>query len=66
MAAILLMWPGLLMYTLVPPSYRCFVLSLALIGQAVSEKKENIMVIYMYIAPGWGQTSPSGSNVSDS
>ena len=29
--------------------------NLALIGQAVSF---NIMVIYMYIAPGWGQTSP--------
>ena len=27
------------MYTLVPPSYRCFIENLALIGQAVSEEK---------------------------
>ena len=26
------------MYTLVPPSHRCFISNLALIGQAVSEK----------------------------
>ena len=29
-------------------------------GQAVSEKMFNIMVIYMYIAPGQGQTTPWG------
>ena len=39
MAAILVMLPGLFMYTLVSPSYRCFISNLALIGQAVSEKK---------------------------
>ena len=26
------------MYTLAPPSYRCFITNLALIGQAISEK----------------------------
>ena len=39
MEAILVMRPGLFMYTLVPPSYRCFKSNLALIGQAVSQKK---------------------------
>ena len=38
MAAILVIWPGLFMYTLVPPSYRCFISNLALIGYPVSEK----------------------------
>ena len=33
------MRPGLFMYTLVPPSYRCLISNLALIGQAVSETK---------------------------
>ena len=32
MAAILVMWPGLFINTLVPPSHRCFIY-LALIGQ---------------------------------
>ena len=27
------------MYTLAPPSYRCFISNLALVGQVVSEKK---------------------------
>ena len=38
MAVILVMTPGLFTKTLVPPSYRCFISNLALIGQAVSEK----------------------------
>ena len=37
------------MYTLVPPSYRCFISNLDLIGEAVSEKK---ILMYMYITPG--------------
>ena len=58
MAAILVIWPGLFVYTLVPISYRCFIENLALIGQAVSEKKifncyDNIHVY----CPGVGQTS---------
>ena len=51
------------MYTLVPLFYRCFISNLLLIGRAVSEKKMlclNIMVVYMYIATGWGQTSLRG------
>ena len=41
------------------PSYRCFISNLALTGQAVSEKKTlNIMVIYMYIAPGGVRPAP--------
>ena len=55
MVVILVKTPGLFTNTMVPPSYRCFILNLALIDQAVSEK---IIVIYMYIAPGRGQTSP--------
>ena len=39
MAAILVVYPRLFIYTLVPTSYRCFILNLALISQAVSEKK---------------------------
>ena len=39
MAAILVMWPGPFISTFVPPSYGCSKWSLALIGQAVSEKK---------------------------
>ena len=39
MAAILIMWPGLFINTLVPSSYRCFIYKLALIGQADSEEK---------------------------
>ena len=39
MAAILVMRPGLFMYTLVLPSYRCSISNLALIGPAVSEEK---------------------------
>ena len=31
--------PIIYIYTLVPTSYRCFIYNLALIGQAVSEKK---------------------------
>ena len=38
MAAIIVMWTGLFINALVPPSYRCFLLNLTLIGQAVSEK----------------------------
>ena len=34
--------------------------NLALIGQAVSERCLIIMVIYMFIAPGQGQTTPCG------
>ena len=34
--AILVMWPELFMYTLVPPSYRCFIENLAWIGKVVS------------------------------
>ena len=39
MVTILVMAPGLFTKILVPPSYRCFISNLALIGQAVSEKK---------------------------
>ena len=39
MAAILVMRPGLLTNTLVPTSYRCFLLNLTLIGQAVLGEK---------------------------
>ena len=55
MSAILVMWPGLFIYTLVPPFYRCFILNLALIGQAVSEKKmfEYYGKIHVY-CPGVG------------
>ena len=43
------------MYTLVLPSYRCFMLNLALIGQAVSEDKmfEVYGNIHVY-RPGMG------------
>ena len=48
------------MYTLVPPSYRCFISNLALIGQAVSEKifeyQHDIHVYY----PRVGSDQPSG------
>ena len=62
MAAILVKRPGLFIYTLIPPSYRCFTENLAMIGQAVLEKKmfEYYDNIYVYIAPGWGQMSPLG------
>ena len=61
-AAILVKWPGLFMYTLVHPSYRCFISNLALIGQAVLEKKifEYYGDIHVY-CPGVGG-QPLGCN----
>ena len=61
MAAILVMCPGLFIYTLVPPSYRCFILNLALIGQAVSEEKmfKYYGDIHVY-CPGVGAYAPLG------
>ena len=49
------------MHMVVPPSYRCLMSDLALIGQAVSEKKifEYYGDIHAYY-PGVGQTSPLG------
>ena len=38
MVVILVMRPELFFQTLVPPSYRCFISNLALIGKVVSEK----------------------------
>ena len=46
MVAILVMWPGLFIYTLVPPSYRCFISNLALIGQAVSDKRRRSLKLW--------------------
>ena len=62
MAAILVMLPGLFIYTWVTPSYRCFTLSLALIGQVVSEEKmfEYYEVIHVYCL-GVGANEPLGS-----
>ena len=48
------------MYTLVPPFYIYFISNLALIDQAVSEKKIFDYYGNMYIDPGWGQTSTWG------
>ena len=64
MAAILVMWPKLFMYTLVSPSYRCFISTLALIGQSVTEKKifDYYGNIHVYF-PGVGEDQPLGSNV---
>ena len=61
MAAILVMCPRLFVYTLISPSYRCFT-KMTLISQAVSEEKMfvNIMVMYIYNAPRWGQMSAWG------
>ena len=39
MAAILVMWPRLFIYILIPLLYKCLTQNLALIGRAVSEKK---------------------------
>ena len=48
------------MYTLVPPSIRCFISNLALIGQAVSEKIfEYYGDIHVY-CPGVGTDQPRG------
>ena len=54
------------MYTLVPPSYRCFTSNLALIGHAVSKKKifEYYGDINVY-CPGMGADEPLGSNFSE-
>ena len=38
-AANLVMCPGLFIYTLVPPSYKCFILNWVLNSQSVSEEK---------------------------
>ena len=51
------------MYTLVSPSYRCFMSNLALIGRAVSEKK--IFEYYGHIhvsCPGVEADQPLGYN----
>ena len=42
------------------PVIQMLLYNLTLIGQAVSERKKslNIMVIFMYTAPDWGQTNP--------
>ena len=60
-AAILFMSPKLLIYTLVPLSYRCFALVLALIGQVVSEEMmfEYYGNIHVY-SPGVGPDKPLG------
>ena len=51
---------GLFMYTLVLPSYRCFISNLALIGHAVSEKKifENYGDIHVYCPGIKGRPAP--------
>ena len=53
--------PGLFMYTLVPPSYGCFISNLTLIAQAVSEKKifEYYGDIHVY-RPGVGVRPAAG------
>ena len=62
MVAILVMTPRLFTNTLVPPSYRCSISNLALIGQAVSEKKtfEYNGDIHVYW-PRVGADQPLGS-----
>ena len=52
------------MYTLVPPSYRCFISILALIGQVVSEQKtfEYYGDVHVY-CPGVREDQPLGSNL---
>ena len=64
MATILVMRPGLFMYILVPPSYRCFISNLALTGQADSEEifEYHRINIQPQIAPAWGHTSLRGLN----
>ena len=58
-AAILVMIrPGLFIITLVPPSYRCFISNLTLIGQAVSEE---ILKIFEIVD---GQTLDHGHPIS--
>ena len=51
MVVILVMRPELFIQTLVPPSYRCFISNLALIGKVVSEKDifENYGNIHTYL-----------------
>ena len=55
------------MHTLAPPCYRCFISNLALIGQAVSEKKifEYYGDLHVY-RHGVGSDKPLGSNFSES
>ena len=52
------------LYTHCPPSYRCFILNMALINQAVSEKKmfEYYGNIHLF-CPEVGADEPLGSNV---
>ena len=61
MAAILVMWPGPIRYTFFPPSQGGSKWNLALVGQAVSEKKmfENNSHIHVY-SPGAGADNPLG------
>ena len=62
MAAILVIFPRLFIYTLVPPSYKCFIKNLALICQSVSEKMfEYYDNIHVY-CPGVGADEPLVSN----
>ena len=50
------------MYTLVPPSYRCFISNLALIGQVVSEQIfEYYGDVHVY-CPRVGEDQSLGSN----
>ena len=53
-------WIFIILYTLIPPSFRCFVSSLALFGQVVSKEMSlNIMVIYCNVySPGLGTDEP--------
>ena len=60
MAAILVMWPRLSIYTLVPPSYRCFTQNSALIGQVVSEKMFKYYGNIHVYCPGVGALKPLG------
>ena len=68
MAAILVMTPGLFTNTLVPPSYRCFISNLALIGQAVSEEKifECYGDIHVYCPRVGGRPAPGVQFISES
>ena len=60
MAAILVMWPELFIYTLIPlptdDSYKIWLWW----GKQFQSRCLTIMVIYMYIVPGWGHMSPWG------
>ena len=51
-------WISNLIYTLVPPSYGCFLSNLALIGLAVSEMFEYLYGNTQVYCPGVGEDEP--------